>query len=475
MNELRTKEELLGLLRPWGQEHLLRFWDSLAPSGRERLAAQIRAIDWPVFHEWIRKYVIQKPVTEIPADLAPAPYYPLKPRDREQAAVYRAAVQTGEELLRAGKVAGFTVAGGQGTRLGFAGPKGTFPIGVVSGKSLFQLFAEGILRAGEKYGRPLFWYIMTSPVNDSATRRFFDENDYFGLSREQVRFFPQGVLPAVGFDGRLILAEPDSLALSPNGHGGSLLALRDSGALREMAKHGVEHISYWQVDNPLVTGFDPLFIGLHARTGSDMSSRCLTKTGPFEKLGNFCITGGRLKIIEYSDMPEELATAVDAGGRLRFRAGSPAIHVIRRDFIERITGGGLHLPVHRAEKKVDFVDENGQLVHPERPNAVKLEMFIFDALPLARNPLVLEADREEQFAPVKNRVGVDSVVTSQALLLARALRWLEAAGVAVPRTADGTPLCRVELSPRRFLAPEDVREQASSLPAPGPGEVKVYE
>jgi UDP-N-acetylglucosamine/UDP-N-acetylgalactosamine diphosphorylase len=309
---------------------------------------------------------------------------------------------------------------------------------------------------------------MTSLVNDQPTRVFFEENAYFGLDPEHVCFFAQGVLPAFGYDGRVLLDTQDSLSLSPNGHGGSLVALRDSGALADMRARGILHVSYWQVDNPLVQMFDPLFLGLHDLLASDMSSRGLGKTGPLEKLGNFCLyPDDSLNVVEYSDMPDDLARQTEADGGLRFRIGSPAIHVIRQDFVERLTAGRLSLPMHRADKKVSHVTADGGRVEPETPNAVKLEMFVFDALPLAHNPIVVEAAREDHFGPVKNAAGVDSVESSQTLLLERGARWLRSAGVRCP--------AGVELSPRRFLDQDDVREQAPQLPDIEPGEKRLVE
>ena len=471
----RTKHELASILSPWGQAHALRFWDRLSVDQRRQLADQICAVEWGELSKWIGGHVLQRREADIPADLAPAPFFPVEPRTAEEAELYQEARARGEALIGAGKVAGFTVAGGQGTRLGYDGPKGSYPISPVSGKCLFQLFAEGILRTQQKSGTILPWYVMTSPGNHEATCVFFEEHAFFGLDSANVTFFSQGMLPVVGLDGKVLLAAPDSLSLSPNGHGGSLLALRDSGALRDMAARGVEHISYWQVDNPLVRTFDPLFIGLHDITGSEMSSRCLMKTGPFEKLGNFCLHGDRLRVIEYSDMPADLAESVDDQGCLRFLAGSPAVHVLRRDFADRLTRGKLALPIHRAEKKVPYADARGCRVEPEENNAIKFEMFIFDSLPMAERPLILEACREEQFGPVKNPTGVDSVASCQELLLNRAARWLERAGIAVPRRPDGSPDCKLELSPHRFVGVEDVMAAAARLPAPAAGEVKEYQ
>ena len=355
-------------------------------------------------------------------------------------------------------------------------PRAPLPISPVKNKTLFQLFAESLARAQEKYRTVIPWYILTSPINDGPTRDFFKANGFFGLDPKRVRFFIQGTMPAIGLDGKLLLQAKDSLALSPNGHGGSLLALQQSGALKEMADRRIDHISYWQVDNPLVQMFDPLFLGLHDLCNSDLSSRGLVKTGPFEKLGNYCLVNGKVTIIEYSDMPEDLAKSKGPDGRLRFRVGSPAIHIIRRDFVERLTEGGrLKLPFHRAVKKVPCLDEAGAPVTPAEANAVKLEMFIFDALPLAGKPVILEADRAEQFGPVKNASGIDSVDSSRKLQQERAAVWLEAAGIRIPRQADGSLDCTLELSPRRYLDRADVVAAKDAFTAPESGTQAYFE
>ena len=419
---------------------------------------------------------MKKPETEIPSDLSPAPFFRLNPENAAQKEYYRKAEARGRELLAAGKVAMLVVAGGQGTRLGFDGPKGTYPICPVTGKTLFQYFAEEIGRVAEKYGHAIPWYIMTSKLNDQATREFFRRHDFFGLPAETVRFFTQGTMPAVGYDGQLLLGAPDSLALSPNGHGGTLLALKKSGALDEMKREGVEYISYFQVDNPLVPLADTLFLGLHCLEGARMSARMLPKTNAFEKLGNFCISGGRLHIIEYSDMPDELARRQNTNGELAFLAGSPAIHVISRDFVEGLTADGrLNLPWHRADKKVPFLNENGEIVHPAEPNAVKLESFIFDALPLADKTMILEGCRAEHFAPTKNQTGVDSAESCRAMMCARDARRLELGGIKVPRKPDGTPDCTVEISPALVCDDSDAatRLNLKNYVAPKAGE-KVY-
>ena len=428
-----------------------KLWIDQLASQSPHLAKQVEELNWSELKSAFEECIFSKKEIGLPEDYGPATYFPLLPESAEHSVLYKKAYQHGESLIRAGKTAAFTVAGGQGTRLGYDGPKGTLPVTPIKKKTLFQLFAEQILGLSEKYEVTIPWYIMCSPLNLHATVTHFRENNFYELGEENLRFFAQGVMPATDFEGNLLLASQDSLALSPNGHGGSLKALIDSGSIVDMAERGIEHVSYFQVDNPLVTILKPLFIGLHDLQSSDMSSRSLTKTGPFEKLGNFVSTGNRISIIEYSDLPEEKALEKEEDGRIKYRAGSPAIHVLRRDFIEQFASGEIKLPYHRAEKKVTHLNENGDLVTPEKPNAVKFETFVFDALPLAKNPLILEADRLEEFSPVKNKTGIDSLESSRSDQSKRARRWLEKAGYTVNEEST------VEISPRTFPSALDLQ------------------
>lgn len=449
-------QDMYDKLKKYKQEHVLKFIDELNSTQSSKLLQQLEKIDFAELEDLIEEYVKQEPEIKIPADLKPAPFFPLKAKDAEQEKLYAKAIAKGKELLKAGKVAALTVAGGQGTRLGFDAPKGTYPISPVKKKSLFQYFAESILRAGVKYDHEITWYIMTSQLNNEATQMFFEKNNYFGLKPENVIFFTQGTMPAVDYDGKLLLADKDSLALAPDGHGGTLLALRRTACLERMKSDGVEYISYFQVDNPLVSVVDSLFIGLHALEKSEMSAVMLAKTEPFEKLGNFCISDNKLMIIEYSDLPEELAKARNTDGSLKFIAGSPAIHVINREFVAELTQKGhLKLPWHRADKKIKFINENGELVTPEKPNGVKLESFIFDALQLAEKTMVLEVAREEEFAPTKNKTGVDSVESCREMLIERDAKRLERVGVKVPRDTNGKAKVKIEISPLAVIDDDD--------------------
>ena len=469
-------EKLMAAIHSAGQSDVLRFYDSLTPDEQAAFSEQLAAVDWANLPRLAADYVLKRPETAIPDDLAPAEFFPLKAVDAAMSDLYAAADAGGEALLRAGKVCCLTVAGGQGTRLGFDGPKGTYPIGPATTLSLFGYFAGSIARAQEKYGKPILWFIMTSPINREATESFFREQNYFGLAEEQVFFFTQGTMPAFGHDGKLLLSAKGSLSLSPDGHGGTLLALRRSGALQLMADKGVEFISYFQVDNPLVPVVDKRFIGLHALQGAQMSATMLSKTNSKEKLGNFCVSGGRVRIIEYSDLPDELAEKRNPDGSLAFVAGSPAIHVISRTFVEKLTAGGtLQLPWHRADKKISALDAAGDLIVPSEPNGVKLESFIFDAMPLADKVMILEGDRKEVFAPTKNATGVDSAESCRIMITERNARRLSAAGVDIPRRSDGSVDAVIELSPRRVFDDEDAVElvKKTGLRAVLPGETVV--
>ena len=458
------------------QTAVLRFWSELSPVARQNLTEQIKRLDLDQLAKIVESQVKVKAQLPLPTDIGPVKPYPrlAEVKDAETKELYARALATGKDLLRQGKVGAFLVAGGQGTRLGYEGPKGEYPVTPVKNKPLFQVFAEQLLGHANLAGKTIPWYVMTSDANDSATRAFFTRHNHFGYPAEDIFFFQQGMLPAFAMNGEMLLADKESLALSPDGHGGSLRALERSGALADMKARGVEHLSYFQVDNPLVYCIDPLFIGLHEITGSEMSSKTTPKSGPLEKVGNFCIADGKLQVIEYSDLPESLAVQTNPDGSLKFNAGSIAIHALRVSFIERLNSGGeLHLPWHRAEKKVPYVDAHGQLIKPDKPNAVKLEQFVFDAIPLAKNPIVMTTDRAEEFSPVKNAEGGDSPATCRRDQIRRHARWLQAAGVRIPVRPDGEPDCTIEISPVFATGPEQLKSR--QLPHElQPGEVKYF-
>ena len=448
-----------------GQDHVLTFFDALDAGAQAALLAQIESLHPESLPALIERYVTHPAKAQNAKPPEPAPHYPADPTSRDRPWDLPKYRKIGEDLIRAGKVAAFVVAGGQGSRLGFDGPKGKYPAGAVTRKPLFACLAEWIHAAARRGGSAIPWYVMTSPINHEETVAFFRDNRFFGMAEDDVMFFAQGVLPSIDMKtGKLLLAAKGEIATNPDGHGGSLRALHASGAIADMKRRGIEHISYFQIDNPLVRAIDPVFLGLHAAapdSSSEMTTKIVRKTDPSEKVGIVCRTERGTEVIEYSDMPAELSTATNADGSLRFCAGSIAIHAMSVEFVNRLNAGGFALEYHRAEKKVPFVDlATGEVVHPSAPNAVKLETFVFDALPLCKRVVVYETDRIEEFAPIKNAEGNDSPATCSAIQTERAARWLARVGVEVPRTPDGSPDCVLEISPLTAFWPEDLRGAA---------------
>ena len=459
--------QLIASYQAAGQGQVFAFWDSLPARERAGLAGQAEEIDLAEIDRLYRALVLKPEGGPAPdfAGLTPAPCERL-PENGGEAAEWAEARAEGEAALRGGHVAAFTVAGGQGTRLGYDGPKGTYAITPLKGKPLFQVFAEKIKAVGLRHGRPLHWFIMTSHANHEQTEGFFSDHRFFGLDRGRVHFFRQGRMPAVDFHGKILLESPSSLALSPDGHGGSLRALHRSGALDLMQSEGIDTISYFQVDNPLVRCVDPAFIGFHLAANSEMSSKMIPKAYPEEKVGHFCSQHGKVIVVEYSDLPPALQRETLPDGSLRFSAGSIAIHVIDREFARRMAtgGGGVALPFHRAEKKIATIDAAGRTVKPARANGVKFEMFVFDALPFARNAIVIETARADDFSPVKNAEGVDSPQTARDDQLRQWGRWLKAAGATLETDASGRPICRLEVSPLFGFDAGSFAERWQSLP-----------
>lgn len=453
-------DEILARFQKYNQEHVLSGYGQLFADQKEQLLDDCEQVDF----EWLalRRAELSAGRTAgspSPATMTPAPVVTLRDR-ADRAEDMAKATRAGEEILRQGKAAAFLVAGGQGTRLGFSGPKGSYPVGPVGGRTLFQWHAEQILARSRRYGAAIPWYIMTSSENDQDTKRFFEDNGYFGLPQNDVFFFRQTMVPCLDFEGRLMLSSPSTLAMNPSGHGGSLSGLKSSGAIKDMKKRGIEVLSYFQVDNPLVTICDPLFIGLHTLAGAEMSSKVLEKSGPAERIGVACLLDGKPAVVEYIDLDEENQRAVDADGKLVYWAGSIAIHMINVAFADRVAEAGL--PWHRSRKKVTHFAGN-RLIKPTEENAVKFETFVFDALPFAKTTVNLEVKREHEFAPVKNPEGIDSVVSARELLTNYFCEWLAAAGVAVPAHditgGNGAWKPVVEISPLYSLDAGELAEK----------------
>ncbi len=420
-------DELLARFAAHGQGHVFGFWAALDPAGRRTLIRQAAALDLGALE---RAYREARTLPEaLPDDLSPPPVERL-PEHGGDAVRQRHARERGEALLADGRAAALVVAGGQGTRLGHAGPKGTLPIGPVSQRSLFGLQAQRLRGLARRYGRPVPWYVMTSAATDAATRAFFSREGWFGLDPDDVFFLVQRQVPCLDFEGRLLLEAPDRIAESPDGHGGVLGALADAGALGDLEARGVEVVSYYQVDNPLVRIADPLLIGLHADAGAEMTCKVVAKRAPDERVGTLARAGSRLRIVEYTEIREPSRSARDARGELVFWAGAIGVHAFSTGFLRRMAG--VPLPFHASPKPIPAVDAAGRRRTPGEPNGFKLERFVFDVLPRAGRAMALEVRREDEYAPVKNAEGGESPASARRALSERARRWLAAAGIAEP-------------------------------------------
>ena len=452
-------QEASTLLSARGQSHLLAFWDRLGDTSRASLLAQIEALDFDAVAR-MQELLRHPPQAAAAGAMAPAPVAELSGAARAEASAI------GEAALRAGKVGVILVAGGQGSRLGYDGPKGCYPVGPVSNAPLFHFHARKVLALERAFGTEVPFYVMTSPMNEGPTRTFFEANGFFGLDASRVFFFSQAMWPALTPDGKIVLDAPDHVFLGPDGHGGMLAALERTGCLADMERRGLDCVFYFQVDNPLVDIADPAFIGEHLRTGSEYSLKVCAKRDWNEGLGMAVVRDGRTEIVEYSDpvFSDELKQELGPDGRLRFLYGSVAIHVFSVAFLRRETDAGL--PLHIAHKKVPYCDADGRTVKPETPNAFKFEKFIFDALADATRVACVAFDRAEEFSPVKNKDGNDSPATCRRDLSDKWARWLEACGVAVPRDDEGHASIRIEIDPAFANSPAELKARLASMPAP---------
>ncbi len=327
-------DNLLGLLASHGQQHLLQFWDELTSTERQRLAAQITLIDFPLVARLHRQASGNADWAALARRAQPPTAFRLDGSGNRFSA--KEARVAGEKALRSGQVGAILVAGGQGTRLRFDHPKGMYKIGPVSGASLFQILLEKLRAIGLRFGAAIPLYLMTSPATDAETQEYLSENNRFGLSADSVRVFCQGVMPAVdAVGGKVLLAGKAEVALSPDGHGGTLAALDRSGGLADIERRGIKHLFYFQVDNPLVEMCDPILIGYHILSSSEMSTLAIAKRDPLERVGNIVQIDSRAHIIEYSDLSAEVAEQRNADGSLRLWAGNTAIHVFDVDFLLR--------------------------------------------------------------------------------------------------------------------------------------------
>ncbi len=440
-------EELLIKLNAIQQAHIWRFWPELDLQQRQTLATQVEELDFELVEKFVRLILSHNnshhyhPWTLEPVDVISLP------QNEAEKAHFAEATKIGEKALRNGKVGVILVAGGQGSRLGFDAPKGTFPVGPITERTLFQYHVEKILALERRYGCTIPFYVMTSEATHEQTVDYFSRNEYFGKDKNSFILFRQGVLPAFDANGKILLAEKWRVNMSPDGHGGLLKALVKNHLLEDMLRRGVETLFYFQVDNVLIKIADPVFVGFHLMQDAEMSAKTVYKRDPYEKIGHIGRIDGRYATVEYTELSEAEKNSRNADGRLKFGQGSIAIHAFSRTFFQRLADEKVELPYHLAHKRIPFVNDRGQVVKPPRPNGFKFEQFIFDALPLARKVMVMETERSEEFAPIKDMDGLDSPKTARQALSDLYGKWLENCGYAIKRGNDGHVINKVEISP----------------------------
>ena len=444
-----TEQEFLATLELFDQSHILNHFRSLSFHQKQAFLDANAGLDIHLTFKLYKNFCKADGPSPFKRSISP-PDVICVPKDAGQGPHARAAFAEGQSLLRRQKVAVLIVAGGQGSRLGFEGPKGTFPLSPVKGKTLFQILAEQVRAMADRFSVTIPLLIMTSNDNHDDTIGFFKQNRYFGLDPGTVHFFSQGVLPAVSLDGKLVLKDRVHLYTSPDGHGGSLKALSDSGLLSRLIGSGYEELFYCQVDNPLVRIADPSFLGYHRLAHSQVSTKVVRRRSIEEKVGVYIRVDGKDCIAEYSDLDEKYMSALDSNGDILYWAGNTAIHIFSLSFIKDINRDGFALPYHCAKKSAYIISSDWE---PASIDVFKFETFVFDSLPFAEHTCCVEIDREEEFAPVKNRDGNDSPETAQAALVGLHRAWLKKAGFAVPDDV------RIEISPLFALSPEDLAEK----------------
>jgi UDP-N-acetylglucosamine/UDP-N-acetylgalactosamine diphosphorylase len=415
------------LLTRYNQEHIIKHLDLMSGSEKLDLLNEISLIDFELIAELSKSCQLETSVEKknVFKEVDVLSFNRSDVSSSQKNRLYG----IGEDCLREGKVAIFLVAGGQGTRLGFKGPKGCYSISPIKGKSLFQLFAENIRALQMRYGKLLNWYIMASNDNIDETRSFFKDNNFFGLKRDKVHFLIQGQIPSLDLNGRLIIARNKRIFQNPNGHGGAIKALHDSGDLLRMEQDGIEEIFYFQVDNPLVKIADPLFIGAHVEHKAEISSKVVKKVNSTEKVGIIGRVNGRLGCIEYSELSQKEKEERIGDGSLRFGSANIAVHMLNRNYVEKLNmDTDYSLPYHTAIKEIECLAEGDRGHVPAVIQGKKFEMFIFDALGFAKSSVTLEVSREDEFSPVKNRTGEDSPEKARKAMIDLHTKWLRSSG-----------------------------------------------
>lgn len=403
------EKEAIDKLKEYGQNHIVNILEKLDETKKQELIEQINKID---FHQMMELYQNTKKEIEFKeSKIEPVPYLDKAKLTKEQREEFD---KLGEEVVKNNQYAVVTMAGGQGTRLGHTGPKGTFKLDVYGkGKYLFEILADNLQEANKKYGVVINWYIMTSKENNADTVEFLEKNNYFGYDKNKVTIFKQSELPLVDTEGKFLINKEYKIKEASDGNGGTYSSLRASGCLADMKEKGIKWVFIGSVDNALLKMIDVTLLGMAVKKGVQIASKSVAKANPQERVGVFCKMNNHPKVIEYTELPEKMAEEVDSDGELKFGESHIMCNLYTIDAIEKISKEPLIY--HTAFKKNSYIDENGKEVIPTEPNSYKFESFIFDAFEFFDDIAILRGKREDDFAPVKNREGVDSPKTAKEL------------------------------------------------------------
>lgn len=400
-----TYEEALARLTSHGQEHLLKYYEELNHEEKEVLLGQIADLDFSLL-ELIGDGAKQNEKGKLePLGALTLAEIEEKKDDYEK---------IGLEAIQAGKVGAVLLAGGQGTRLGLDKPKGMLNVGVHKELYLFEQLVSNLLEVVKKAGAWIPFFIMTSEKNNEDTTRFFEEHNYFGYNREYIYFFIQEMAPSVNYEGKIYMEDKYKLSVSPNGNGGWFSSLAKAGLLDKMKELGIEWLNTFAVDNVLQKIADPVFVGATLEAGCVCGAKVVAKADPNEKVGVLCLEDGKPSIVEYYEMTDEMIHSRDAEGKLLYNYGMILNYLFEVKTLSKIVNESL--PVHIVEKKIPFINENGKLVKPEEPNGYKFETLILDMIHMMDNCLSYEVDRSREFAPIKNRTGVDSLESAREMM-----------------------------------------------------------
>ena len=406
MNDIERAKEIL---KEYNQEHVINLFEKIDLNKQEELAKQVLNID---FHKILELYDNTKKEIEFKEKtITPIDYLDKQKMSKDE---IERLDNLGIEVLKKEQYAVVTMAGGQGTRLGHPGPKGTFKLDVYGkGKYLFEILAENLRQANKEYNITIPWYIMTSKENNSMTVEFLEKNNYFGYDKKYVTIFMQGELPLVNTEGKLLISKEMKIKEASDGNGGTYSSLRSSGALADMKERGIKWVFIGSVDNALLKMVDTTLLGMAIDRNFQIASKSVVKANPQERVGVFCKVNNHPKVIEYTELPEKMAEEIDSNGELKYGESHIMCNLFTIDAIEKISKETLMY--HSAFKKNSYIDENGKEVIPDEPNSYKFESFIFDAFEFFDDIAILRGKREDDFAPVKNKDGADSPKTAKEL------------------------------------------------------------